>query len=288
MILASIRVRGGNMKKLNLGQFITIAITALMSFNLGNSDRNDFSSLERLNLKDLRPVIVSAKGGRAPASYAPSDDLAPAPLNKESFSSQIWAEDNSGILKSMQRDFKRWEMLDEYAKNRNLQSTGLYDTPNADVRTRYLKKRMVKYLDRRLAGEMKSAKKGSALNRVKQIQKTLRPAAEAQVSKRIKVKFKARLLEGRAVARIENPWVKTEVSNKIGGSTEVKAIRSIASLQVNASLNYQVNKKQWEMAINRPLSKAMMAKISSTQSSKDMAFGGSSDRKAEVIFFKRF
>ncbi len=226
--------------------------------------------------------------GRAPSSYAPSDDLAPSPLEKESFASQIWAEDSAGILQSMQRDFNRWEMMDEYAKNRNLQSTGLYSTPDTQMRTRYLRKRMVKYLDRRLAGEMKGAKKGSTLHRMKQVQKSLRPAAEAQVSKRIKLKFKARLLEGRAIARIENPWVKTEISNKIGGSTEIKAIRDIASLKVSASVNYQVDKSQWEMAVNRPLSPSLNARVSSLQSDKEMVFAESSDQKAELIFYRRF
>ncbi len=228
----------------------------------------------------------SSKVSRGPGSYAPSDDLSPIPLKRESFASRIWVEDSAGILKSMQRDFERWEMVDEYARNYNLESTGLYSTPDSKARGRYVKKKIVKYLDRRLAGEMKKAEKGSALHRAKKFQQALRPTTEARVSKRVRIKFKARLLEGRAIARIENPWVKTEVSSKVGGGTQVRAIRKIETFDLNSSINYQIDQGQWEVALDRSLSPDLRARVSSGQSEREMAFGPLSDQKAELMFYR--
>ncbi len=250
------------------------------------SSTDEYSSLQRLDIENISPVWKNRT--RGPSSYIPSDDVAPLPFQQDILLNKLLVDDNAGVLKSIKSDFKKWEEVEEYARNWNLQSTGLYNTPGGDHKRKYLNKKMIKYLDKRLSGEVKRAEQGSALHRVGQFQKALKPNTEARISKRVKIRFKARVLEGKAIVRVENPWVKTSATTSLKGTTEVKMSRDIKALSLKTSVRYRVDQGNWVAVVDRPLTENLAARVSSSQKDENMAFSKDSDRRIEFLFNKSF
>lgn len=259
---------------------------ALASFVVFNCSAFDDSSANIIELKALNPYFKSVT--RTPGSYVPRDEVQPVPIQTKIWLEKVFVEDNSGVMRGVRNSFQAWDDTDEYAKNWNLKSTGLYETPSIEQRKEHLNRNLLRYVDKRLAGEIKNADEGSALHQVGQVQQALRPSATAEFSPKIKVKFKARVLQGKAYMLVENPWVehKTEVSAK--GEVQMKFKRDIKQLGVETHLEYQVTGGTYVAWMDKPLTDTLKARLSSSQSDKDIAFTDNTDRTLQFIYSKPF
>ena len=244
----------------------------------GETQKSNIELLQNLNpLKKIR--------SRGPNSYVPADEVEVVPsLEQESWMNKILVEDNSGVLRGVRNDIKNWEEKDEYAKLWNLKSTGLYETPNQAAKKQYLDKKILKYVDKRISGEVKNAEEGSALHRVGQVQKALKPNAEAQISKRIKLKFKARVLQQKAIVRVDNPWVDYNSEINADGQVQMNMHKDIKSLGVKTNVQYQLSEETWVATVDRPLNAQWTARVSSSQTDKDMAFSEDSNRTVQLLY----
>ena len=225
--------------------------------------------------------------GRTPDSI-PDESFEAPPPRKKHWLARIFVEDNAGVMKSIKSNIAKWEDLEEYSRHWNLYSSGLYKIPGRDYRRRYLQKRLLKYVDKRLSGEIKQAEEGSALKNIQTVHNALRPNTKAQLTENIKIRLKARLLQGEALFFVENPYVDLQTHFNFEGSSNLQIGRNISSLNVTASMNYRIDEGVWQACIERPLGKSLKAKISSTQSDKEMIFTDQSEQKVELNFYKGF
>ena len=225
---------------------------------------------------------------RAPANFVPDEGFEPPPPNKRRWISGIFVEDDAGVMKSIKSSIKRWEELEEYSRHWNLYSSGLYKTPGRDGKRRYLEKKLLKYADKRLSGEIKRAEDGSTLKNIQKVHAALRPNTKAQLTDNIKVRFKARLLQGEARVFVENPYVDFYTHFRLGSSTNLNIGRTISSLKIRTSMDYMINEGRWRACVERPLGNSLKARISSSQSDQDMIFTDQSEQKVELIFYRGF
>lgn len=224
---------------------------------------------------------------RIPASFIPDENKESLPESKNSWMGKILIPDRKGVMKSIQSNIQNWERVEEYNRNWNLDSVGLYKTPDRAARQKYLSKRLLKYLDKRLTGEIKSAKKGSALSGIKKAKNSLRPNTQAQLSKNVKVKIKGRVLQGKAIVKVINPYVNYRANIKLNGQVDMNIKKNIKALNVEVSADYNLNSNIMTTRIDRPMGKLLKARISSSQSANNMPFNKNAS-KVELLFNKKF
>ena len=225
---------------------------------------------------------------RTPANFIPEEGFEPPPPRKRHWAANIFVEDDAGVMKSIKSNMRRWDEMEEYSRLWNIYSIGLYKTPGREGKKRYLSKKLLKYIDKRLSGEIKNAEEGSTLKSIQKAHDVLKPNTKAQLTENIKIRLKARLLQGEARFFVENPYVDFQTHFRLGGETNLNIGRTISSLNVRASVDYMIDEGHWRACIERPLGKSLKARISSGQSDEDMIFTDQSEQKAELIFQKEF
>ena len=225
---------------------------------------------------------------RSPQSFAVDVDHITAPERREIWLENILVEDEAGVLSSVKRDLSAWEKQEEYIRNWDLESTGLYTVTTQETKKNYLGKKMIKYLDKRLMGEVKKAEKGSALASVGKAQKALRHESKVSISQNFKLKFKARLLQGRAIMRVINPFVDYTTTYSFSSGLNMNMTKEIKSFRAIASVNYSANNKSYTTNIDKNLTDTIKARISSSQGQSTMFFSDESDSRFQLMYSRPF
>ena len=188
----------------------------------------------------------------------------------------------------MKSQIAGWEKREEYVRNWDLESTGLYVLPSNGEKRRHFERFLLRYLDKRLSGEIKKSEEGSTLRKVGEVQKALSPKAEAAFSKNFKIKVRAKVLQRTAKVILDNPYVDSHADIDSRGNVNVNVSRNIAALGVHTHVNYQLQNEAWSATFDRQITGNLLGRISSSQSQRDMAFSGRSDTRLELLFNKSF
>jgi hypothetical protein len=263
---------------------------------------------EELNLNQLNHNKVIAT--RGPSSFIPNDEIQVAPEKEKSWMASILVPDDAGVLNSVKSNLDSWQATEDYAKTWNLESTGLYTVKSTEDKKEYLNSKVLKYFDKRLSGEIKKSEKGSTLRRVATAQKALRPKAAVAVSQNIKVKFKAKVLQGKAMMKVDNPYVDYNAEVTAAGEMNMKMAKSFKDYGVYTKMDYDIKADQMNMKmekrfddigasthldydltnksyltyVDKQLSQSLKARVSSSQSEKEMAFTENADKKVQLFF----
>jgi ABC-type glycerol-3-phosphate transport system permease component len=190
---------------------------------------------------------------RAPASLVPSDHVYMTPIEEEVWMNTVFVEDEKGVLKEMVHNFETWQEKERYAEQWNLESTGLYQTPTQAQKKSYLSKRALKYLDKRISGEVKNAKKGSTLHKIGQAQKTLKPETDVNFSPNMRLSFKSRVLDGEVIMVFVNPYFDNSTKLNYKGDFTVDLAKKFETLDLSTRLNVNIVDNEWEFHCDRPL-----------------------------------
>lgn len=218
---------------------------------------------------------------RNPAAI--EEEILTIPLEQDGFSESLFTEDDGGIMKGMKDSLDSWEKTEEFASLWDLESTGVYKTPTLSQKRKYIGNRMLKYADKRFAGEMKKADEGSALHRISRVEKQLRPNASVPVSKFISLKFKARLLQGKATVEVKNPWVECSAIVGANGKTKLITRKDFSELGFTAGVDYSVNSSEWIAYADQQVTKNIKARLSSTQESGEGMLTNDADARVEMM-----
>jgi hypothetical protein len=213
---------------------------------------------------------------RKPAAI--EEEVLTVPLsNNDSFftNENIFAEDDAGVMKDMKASFHGWEATEEYSKTWGLESTGLYKTPTTSQKSKYLSKKMLRYVDKRLSGEMKKADEGSTLHKVGKVEKNLRPNASVNVSKNFGFKFKARVLQGKAIVEVKNPWIECNATVSANGKARLITRKDFKELGMATGAEYSVNDAQILTYIDQQVTNNIKARVSNTS-------GNDADSRVEM------
>jgi hypothetical protein len=225
--------------------------------------------------------------GRAPASFMPSDDIESAPLEQQLWIDRMMVPDHAGVLERMRAEYEGWQVQQEYARNWNLDSTGLYEHPTDHQKRRYLERNFFRYVDRRISGEVRNAEEGSTFHTVGQVQDALRPNATVELLPSFRFRFRARILEGQASVLVDNPWVDCDAMVNAKGDIEVN-LRKDLYWGVSAGIHYKIDDGEWETHIQKPLARNLYGRVTSLQRDSEMAFSNQSDATVQLVFSQPF
>lgn len=218
---------------------------------------------------------------RKPAS-APEEEVMTTPAFDKPLLLAIFADDDAGIMNEMRTSVSNWETQEQYAKNWNLLSTGVYTTPDTTAKRQYLANKLLKYADKRLAGEVRNAEEGSTLHAVGKVEKTLRPNTTVNVSKYFSLKFKARVLQGKAIMELKNPWMECSTTLAATGKIKVLTKKEFKEIGLDSGLEYTTNDGEWVAFLDHKFSENLKARLSSTQKDQSV-FNNNADKKVEMI-----
>jgi hypothetical protein len=216
---------------------------------------------------------------RKPAS-APEEEVMTIPSFDKSVVAVIFADDDSGVMAGMRSSVSTWEKNDEFAKNWNLESSGLYKNPTTTEKRKAISSKLLKYADKRLAGEVKNAEEGSAFHSVGKVEKSLRPNAVVAMGNGISLKFKARVLQGKAIMEVRNPWIdcSTTVSSK---GVKVLTQKQFKDLGFTSGIEYGASNSEWIAFLDQEVTKNIKARISSTQKDQSI-FNNDAEKRVEM------
>lgn len=229
---------------------------------------------------DLKAADAVSRVDRKPAAI--EEEILTVPLEKDANTESLFAEDDAGIMKGMKSSLEGWEKTEEFAKNWDLESTGLYNTPTTSQKRKFIAAKMLKYADKRLAGEMKKADEGSTLHKIGRVEKQLRPSASVPVSKFISLKFKARVLQGKAIMEVKNPWIECNATVSANGKTKIISKKDFQSLGLTTGAEYTVNNAEWIAYADQQVTNNIKARLSSTQERGEGMFSNAADAKVEM------
>jgi hypothetical protein len=221
---------------------------------------------------------------RGPSNFVPDEEASDLPNNVVLWYENILVEDQAGVMRSMRATYDQWEQEEEYAKNWSVESTGLYSIKDKDDRVNHFNRHILKYVDKRLSGEIKQAEEGSSLHRVGSVQKALKPQTRVEIAKNFKLKFKARVLQGKALMYVENPWVNNQTTVKADGGIHVNMNKDIKLLGLRANLDYEVNERHYVASLNKSLTKEITARVTSSQEDTEVAFTEFDNQTFEVLY----
>ncbi|MBP9681321.1 MAG: hypothetical protein KBD76_07945 [Bacteriovorax sp.] len=214
---------------------------------------------------------------RVPSS-AYEEEVLTVPLEQKTFVKSVFAEDDAGVMKGMRDSLNGWDATEEYMQRWNLESTGLYQLPNTQEKTKFISKNLLRYADKRLAGEIKNAEEGSAFSTMGKVEKSLRPNTTVPVSKYINLKFKARVLQGKAIMDVQNPWVECNATLSANGKAKILTKKDFKQLGTTTGVEYKVNESQWIAFVDQEISQNVKARLSSTTQSN----GDDADKRVEM------
>jgi hypothetical protein len=251
------------------GTMLLVLLSTSNSFSGPNKSR-------KLSLKHLNPHYRLQV--RVPSNIMENQELDVEPERTRKWYENILVEDSSGVLHSIGVQLKNWEKDEKYLEEWNMTSTGIIDTPSEQEKKNFFNRQMLKYLDKRLSGEIKNAEEGSTLHTVGKVQKALRPQTKVALTRTVKLRFKARVLQGKAIVKVENPYVDYQTKFSANGNVDMEVRKEIKPLKINAEANYRVNEDKWVARVDRKLSETINARVSSFQSTKDV------DEDSDTVF----
>ncbi len=225
---------------------------------------------------------------RAPANFIALDQADPAPLEKTRWIQGLLIPDSAGVLDQLKTDIKNWQELEDYRNKWDIESSGLYNTPELRRKQKYFAKTLLKYGDKRLSGELKNAKSGSTLHRIKTAEKALSPKVEAHITKNIRIKFRARVLQSNGTLFIRNPYVSYHINLRTSGKAKMHLGKKIKRLGLSAKVDYDMNEEEYIARVDKKITRHISSTLSSSQSIKNRPFSQASDRTIKLNYTSRF
>lgn len=225
---------------------------------------------------------------RAPANFIPDDQIEPLPLEQRLWIQEILVEDEAGVLETTRNNFEHWRQKEEYVRQWNIEPTGNLVTPTKEWQRGYLMKQLLKYADKRLSGEIKQAEEGSTFHSIGQAEKALSPKAEAQISKLVSIKLRAKVLQGKAILLVNNPWVEANAEMKLSGSVNVHFGKELKDLGVKTAMDFHVKDGIYIARIEKSLTPEIMARFSASQDFDKAPFKKESDSRIELTYSRGF
>ncbi len=236
----------------------------------------------------LTSSFAQRSPSRAPANFVPDDQIEPMPMEQRLWIQEILVDDQAGVLETTRANFEYWREKEEYVRRWKIEPTGNLVTPSPESKRNYLTKQLLKYADKRISGEIKQAEEGSTFHSIGQVEKALSPNTEAKISKTISVKLRGKVLQGKAVLLVKNPWVNYHANIKLNGRVDMHFEKDLTELGVKTALDYSVHDGIYVARIEKPLTAEINARFSATQKHDRAPFDSASDTRIELTYSRGF
>lgn len=256
--------------------------TVNLKLKLAISGCQTFRHLSLITILSLISVSAFSLEHKVAASRTPAsafdEEVLTVPLEQKVMIQSLFAEDDAGVMKEMRDTLGSWQDTEDFAKKWSLESTHLYKTPSTSDKTKFISKNLLRYSDKRLAGEVRDAEEGSTFHTVGKVEKSLRPNTTVPVTKYVSLKFKARILQGKAIMDVRNPWVECSATVKANGQTKILTKKDFNQLGTSTGVEYNVNESQFVAFVDQEITKNIKARASSTT----MPNGNDADKRLEL------
>ncbi len=239
-----------------------------------------------VNLDQLNPYYQD--NSRNPSSYVPNEEIDNLPMQNMVWINRVLVEDSAGVMANMKNSLRRWEQIDEYAKLWNLKSTGLFDTPDMEQRKQFINRNILRYIDKRISGEIKHAKKGSGWAKVGEVQQALKPNTTVKMNKYLTLKIKGRVLEGKVIFTLRNPFVDLESYVKVDGRAKVHAGKEFKSIGMKTDLDYEVNEGRWIASVDQKITDKVGAKVTAIKEGTPVIYSDEAIKIFKLYFHHPF
>lgn len=236
----------------------------------------------------LSPSIASANTERLPANYIPDDEISISPIENTIWVDKILVKDDAGVLENVSRDIQRWEEEEEYRHRWGVDPMGAQGTPTLAQKKAYINRQALRYLDKRLTGEVKKAEKGSTLHKVGTVQKALKPSSTVQISKQFKLRFKAQVLQQRASLYLINPYVSNSLDIDSNGQAILRMASKPKPFKISSDLRIDFQNKLYATSLSRPVAENVRAILSTHQTLNAAPFESNGDNRLEFRYFTAF
>lgn len=233
---------------------------------------------------------------RDPSNYYPSDAYVYVPYENKTFWSELVVPDRKGVLRRIQEQMTLWQEDDFFIEYWDLADTGLYQV---DVETRkgFLARQGLRYVDKRLTGQIKRAEEGSTLAAIGKAKNALSPKTTVGLGKDLKFKFSAKVLRGLMLMRLKNPYIDDVV-------VEYKALDSLAlwdpdnypneakihmrenfrGIKAYAIIEYKFFDEEFRWEFAKGLTRRLFLAVITEQTNRDLPFSGGANKIAELRF----
>jgi hypothetical protein len=241
-----------------------------------------------LSLLCLLALLVSSvqfaiASERHPASSVPDEEVLTAPFDQKVLMQSLFADDDAGVMKGVRSSLESYQQAEDYAKKWHLESTGLYNTPNSVEKKNLITRNIIRYADKRLAGEIKNAEEGTSLHSIGKAEKALRPNTEVGISKTISIKFKARVLQGKALVEVKNPWLECNATLSALGKVRIITKREFKDLGLSSGAEFNLSDGDSIVYADQELSKNLKARVSTVQVNHQKVFSNDADKRLEMM-----
>lgn len=261
-------------------RFIQLSLLLITCNTLAKGEVNKDLSL----FKSFNPQVEVKLQDRTPQSFYADVDFAPKPEEYKTFLDYVFVYDHAGVLQRMSNHYHRMMERDEYVRNWDLSSTTMHRLSTIDERKRYFNKNFIKYIDKRLSGSIKKAKKGSTMAQVGQMKETLTPQSEAQFSKNFKVKFRAKVLKGLAIVKFDNPFVDANTYLSLSDGLMMQVKKKFSGTRTVASVDYYTAGTNIEFYVEQGLT----SRLSARASAKDIVGGSDASHELRLNYSAPF
>ena len=256
--------------------------TVNLKIKLAKCGCTNFRHLSLLIILSLLSVSAFSLEHKVAASRTPAsafdEEVLTVPLEQKVISQSLFAEDDAGVMREMRDSLSNWQATEDFSKKWSLESTHLYKTPTTSDKAKFISKNLLRYTDKRIAGEVRDAEEGSTMHSVGKVEKSLRPNTTVPVTKYISLKFKARILQGKAIMEVRNPWLECSATIKANGKAKVLTKKDFNQLGTSTGVEYNVNETQWVAFVDQEITKNVKARLSST----GQPDGHDADKKIEM------
>ncbi|MBL6990901.1 MAG: hypothetical protein ISR65_14040 [Bacteriovoracaceae bacterium] len=249
--------------------------------NLKKIDR--ITALKLLNPLNKRSSI------RGPANFTPDADLETVPLITDNLVQQLDDSREDPLLKEIKKQLATWKEQDDYVRNWNQSGNGLIKLPTLNQRRRYLEKQFIKFLDQRLTKRVDKAKPGSAISRIGQIEKSLKPNTKITFTKNVKMRMKFKILQGSAMAQIISPYVKCTIDTSLKSKKlNVNLTNELKSLGLGTKIDLDTGTGRYVASVNKVLAYNVNTNIYSAQKHNSLIFSKESDTGVAFTYAMTF
>lgn len=243
---------------------------------------------KRIELSELgqEAPAVNIVVKRMPSNFATEEDTVMRPPRRKYWSDKLLVEDNAGILTDMRKTIIDWEKQEEYLRRWDLEKTGVIQVQSEKEKNRFLRKRGLKYIDKRLSGEIKQAQPGSKWEQIGKVHKALKPRTKLNLSKSVRVKFKARVLQGKATMILENPLVDASLEGKVNGQARAVIGKRLKDFGLSAHMEYRLKESEVVTTFRKEITDQISAQATTVNRNDEV--NPMNDQRFELNFATSF
>ncbi len=255
---------------------------------------------ESITMSDLslESVGFDFESPRDPTSYVPNDQEIIVPYSPTSIWSELLIEDRKGVLKQVKFQMNEWNEEEDFVEYWRIEDTGQYTVVPMRARKNYLTKNLLRYIDKRIMGEVKTAKEGTSLHKVGQVRDALRPQSKFSFSKDYKLSLRAKVLRGLVFLKFDNPYFDETVlefkalrnpafwnNDAHVGQAKLHTMKSFKSIQAYARTEFKFYDDNWFIELGKNLNYPGLSFVVTTvQDNTALPYSGASDKISELRY----